>query len=49
MDVRTVPGLPNIELHDIAAALLDQAVNGFQKNTLSNDDMVNIGQRVLAK
>ncbi|KAK8127037.1 uncharacterized protein PG998_002796 [Apiospora kogelbergensis] len=49
MDVRTVPGLPNIELHDIAAALLDQAVNGFQKNTLSNDDMVNMGQRVLAK
>ncbi|KAK8036948.1 hypothetical protein PG991_001262 [Apiospora marii] len=49
MDVRTVPGLPNIELQDIAAALLDQAVNGFAKDTLSNDDMSQMGQHVLAK
>ncbi|KAK7957010.1 uncharacterized protein PG986_006232 [Apiospora aurea] len=49
MEVRTVPGLPNIELHDIAAALLDQVINGFEKDTLSNDDMSQLGQRVLAK
>lgn len=46
---RTVPGLPKIELCDIAAALLDQVVNGFEKDTLSNDDMARIGQSVLAR
>ncbi|KAK7928101.1 hypothetical protein PG985_005099 [Apiospora marii] len=49
MELRTVPGLPNIELRHVAAALLDQVVNGFQKDTLSNDDMSQIGQRVLVE
>ncbi|KAK8091031.1 nucleoside-diphosphate-sugar epimerase [Apiospora phragmitis] len=49
MEVRTVSGLPNIELPDIAAALLDQVVNGFEKDTLSNDDMSQLSQQVLAK
>lgn len=44
-----VPGLPKIELTDIAAALLDQVVNGFEKDTLSNDDMIRIGQKVSAE
>ncbi|KAK9780018.1 putative NAD(P)-binding domain-containing protein [Seiridium cardinale] len=48
MDVRVVPGLPNIELHDIAAALLNQVVDGFEKDTLSNDDMSLLGQKVLS-
>lgn len=43
-----VPGLPKIELTDIAAALLDQVINGFEKDTLSNDDMIRIGQKALA-
>jgi hypothetical protein len=46
---RVVPGLPSIELREIAAALLDQVINGFEKDTLSNDDMVRSGQKVLAE
>ncbi|KAL9620131.1 MAG: hypothetical protein Q9160_005337 [Pyrenula sp. 1 TL-2023] len=45
--IPNIPGLPKIELHDIAAALLDQVVNGFEKDTLSNDDLTRIGQKVL--
>ncbi|KAK9320902.1 hypothetical protein V1517DRAFT_340340 [Lipomyces orientalis] len=37
---REVRGLPHIDLPDIAAALLDQVVNGFEKDTLSNADMI---------
>jgi hypothetical protein len=48
MDMRVVPGLPDIELQEIAAALLDQVVNGLEKDTLSNADMARIGQKVLA-
>ncbi|RYP89866.1 hypothetical protein DL770_004018 [Monosporascus sp. CRB-9-2] len=48
-DLPVVPGLPKIELRDFAAALLDQVVNGFEKDTLSNDDMIRIGQSALAK
>lgn len=46
---REIPGLPHIELTDIAAALLDQVINGFEKDTLSNDDMIRIGQKALAE
>ncbi|KAH8672909.1 hypothetical protein BGZ60DRAFT_430205 [Tricladium varicosporioides] len=42
-----IPGLPHINLPDIAAALLDQVVNGFEKDTLSNADMIRIGQKAL--
>lgn len=42
-----VPGLPLVELQDIAAAMLDQVVNGFEKDTLSNDDLVRIGKKAL--
>lgn len=45
--VPNVPGLPLVELQDIAAAMLDQVVNGFEKDTLSNDDLVRIGQKAL--
>ncbi|CEJ59191.1 hypothetical protein PMG11_07824 [Penicillium brasilianum] len=44
---REVPGVPHIELPDIAAAMLDQVVGGFEKDTLSNDDLVLIAQRAL--
>lgn len=40
---REIPGLPHIDLPDIAAALLEQVVSGFEKDTLSNDDLVRIG------
>lgn len=44
-----VPGLPLVELQDIVAAMLDQVVNGFEKDTLSNDDLVRIGKKALGE
>lgn len=44
---RDYPGLPHIDLTDIAAALLDQVINGLEKDTLSNDDLVRIGKAAL--
>ncbi|KAI6091829.1 hypothetical protein F4821DRAFT_225682 [Hypoxylon rubiginosum] len=44
---RTLIGLPKVHVREISATLLDQAVNGFQKDTLLNEDLVKIGQRVL--
>jgi nucleoside-diphosphate-sugar epimerase len=46
---RIIPGVPNIGLHVIAAVLLDQIINGFEKDTLGNDDMIRIGQRVIGE
>ncbi|KAJ5176057.1 uncharacterized protein N7482_001934 [Penicillium canariense] len=45
---REIPGLPHIDLPDIAAALLDQVVHGFEEDTLSNSDLIRIGQRARA-
>ncbi|CAG8979798.1 hypothetical protein HYALB_00011247 [Hymenoscyphus albidus] len=45
---KETPGLPHIKLDDIAAALLDQTIHGFEKDTLTNDDMIRIGQKVLS-
>lgn len=39
----------NIELADLSAALLDQVTHGFEKDILSNADMVRIGGSVGAK
>lgn len=44
-----VEGLPVIELQDISAALLDQVVGGFEKDTLVSDDMTRIGRKALGK
>ena len=44
-----VPGIPHIDLPDTAAALLDQVLNGFEKDTLSNADLVRIGQKALGE
>ncbi|OTB03678.1 hypothetical protein M426DRAFT_321606 [Hypoxylon sp. CI-4A] len=43
-----VPGLPHVELRDLAAALLDQVLHGFDKDTLLNDDLSTLGQKALA-
>jgi len=48
-DPPPVPGLPNLRVQDLAAALLDQVVNGFEKDTFFSDDMTRLGQRVLPK
>ena len=47
LDRPPVPGVPTIQLREIGAALLDQVSNGFESDTLSNDDMIRIGQKVL--
>ncbi|RCI08057.1 hypothetical protein L249_7861 [Ophiocordyceps polyrhachis-furcata BCC 54312] len=40
-------GLPQITITDIAAALLDQAVNGINQETLDNENLARIGQKAL--
>ncbi|KAI1134632.1 hypothetical protein F5Y05DRAFT_397728 [Hypoxylon sp. FL0543] len=44
-----VLSVPTIELRNIAAALVDQAVNGFEKDTLSNNDLIRIGRSFLGR
>lgn len=44
---RAFIGLPLIDVRVISAALLDQALNGLEKDTLLNEDLARIGQRVL--
>ena len=36
--------IPNVHLSEVAAALLNQAVQGFEQETLHNSDLVRIGQ-----
>jgi hypothetical protein len=44
---RAIIGLPKVEVSEIAATLLEQAVKGIEKETLLNDDLIRIGQKVL--
>ncbi|KAH8602294.1 hypothetical protein B0O99DRAFT_499704 [Bisporella sp. PMI_857] len=44
---RTIIGIPKVEVNEIAAALLDQAINGIKQETLLNEDLVRIGQNAL--
>lgn len=44
----SVIGLPQIENSQVAATLIDQVVNGFEKDTLLNQDLARIGSKVLA-
>ena len=46
--MRSLIGLPRVELDEIAATLVDQAVNGIEKETLLNEDLVRIGREKLA-
>lgn len=45
---RAIIDLPILDVRDMAATLLEQAVNGIEKETLLTDDLVRIGKRVLA-
>jgi hypothetical protein len=45
--VRTVVGFGKVDVSQIAAALIDQAVNGIEKETLLNDDLVLMGEKIL--
>jgi nucleoside-diphosphate-sugar epimerase len=44
-----VPGLPTVQLRDVVAALLDQALNGFEKDKMWSEDITRIGQRALGQ
>ena len=44
---RSIIGLPKVEVSEIAAALIDQVVKGFEKETLLNEDLIRIGQKAL--
>jgi len=39
--------VPNISVNEVAAAMLDQILNGFEKDPLMNDDLARIGKAVL--
>lgn len=41
--------IPNISVTELSAAILDQIVRGFEKEALSNADLVRIGQAALGK
>ncbi|KAF7941360.1 hypothetical protein BELL_0017g00150 [Botrytis elliptica] len=45
---RSLIGLPKVDVSQIAATLLEQAVKGIEKETLSNKDLVRIGDKVLS-
>ncbi|KAK4040776.1 protein FMP52, mitochondrial, partial [Parachaetomium inaequale] len=44
--VMSLIGLPKLKVGEIAAALLHQVVNGFEKDTLLNEDMVRIARGI---
>jgi hypothetical protein len=39
---------PKVDVKEVAATLLDQALNGFEKETLENEDLIRIGQKILS-
>lgn len=45
---RAIIGLPILDVSEIAATLLQQAVNGIEQETLLTEDLVRIGQKALA-
>jgi hypothetical protein len=40
----TLVGVPNVGVREISTAMLDQALNGFEKDTLENEDLVRIAE-----
>jgi hypothetical protein len=38
--------VPNVSVTEAAAALLDQVINGYEKEPLMNDDLVRIGRNL---
>ena len=39
--------IPEVHLSELAAAMVDQCVNGITKDPLWNEDLIKIGRRVL--
>jgi len=46
---RSIIGLPKVDVSEIASTLLKQAVDGIEKETLLNEDLITIGQKELNK
>ncbi|KAK9365087.1 hypothetical protein V1509DRAFT_643052 [Lipomyces kononenkoae] len=46
---RSIIGLPKVDVSEVAATLIDQAINGIEKDTLLNDDLIRIGQKALTE
>ncbi|KAI0389388.1 NAD(P)-binding protein [Xylariaceae sp. FL0594] len=44
--VRLIPGFPSISVVDLTAAMLDQVISGFEKDTLLPEDLIRIAQGV---
>ena len=42
-------GVGNVCITEISAAMIDQALHGFEKEPLLNDDLVRIGREALKK
>jgi len=42
-----VASLPSLSVVEMSAAMLDQVLNGFEKDPLTNEDLVRIGRRAL--
>ena len=40
--------VPSVTVNECSAAMLDQVVNGFEKEPLMNEDLIRIGRRVLS-
>lgn len=45
----TLPGIPNIKVEELSAGMLDQVIYGIEKDTLENEDMLQLGRRALSK
>ncbi|KAM7201760.1 hypothetical protein V8F20_004721 [Naviculisporaceae sp. PSN 640] len=44
--LHSIVGLPRIEVEEVAASLIQQVLNGFESDTLENEDMARIGRGV---
>lgn len=44
---RVLIGLPKVDITEVAAALLESCISGFEKETLRNEDLVRIGQKAM--
>lgn len=42
-----VASLPNLSVVEISAAMLDQVVNGFEKDTMRTVDLTRLGRRAI--
>ena len=47
--LNTFAHTPTVHLSELAAAMIDQCLNGIMKDPLWTEDLVEIGQRVLHK